>query len=198
MTFSNRNPQSFSMLDEAKVFALSALEELCNRALRYDDSSRLALAELAGQELAVRCDLPFSTEVLEFFISFNEEGLILKAISEDETDASIEVANLKVLAEFFSGRYANAGAGQKSERLIIRGNLDLVEQLQNILSELDIDWEEPLSRIVGDVAAHEIHRVVDDAGELIKKAGDFIENDLMDGLNQLSARFFKRRNNKKV
>ena len=44
----------------------------------------------------------------------------------------------------------------------IRGDTRLGRQFKSVLAEMDIDWEEHLSRIVGDVAAHRIADVVSD------------------------------------
>jgi ubiquinone biosynthesis protein UbiJ len=51
----------------------------------------------------------------------------------------------------------------------IQGDTDTGEQFQDILSAVDWDWEEQLSRITGDVLAHQ-------AGKLARKATLFIKN----------------------
>jgi len=101
------------------------------------------------------------------------------------------------VARFFSGKFFafNRGANEQNDdqKIVIEGNLDLVNELQDIISELDIDWEEPLSRITGDVVAHEISRVAHDAGKVIKKAGEIFERDLDESLNRVTDFFFKGR-----
>jgi ubiquinone biosynthesis protein UbiJ len=45
-----------------------------------------------------------------------------------------------------------------SAALEISGDIELGQRFQRILRTLDIDWEEQASRLVGDVAAHQIGR----------------------------------------
>lgn len=40
--------------------------------------------------------------------------------------------------------------------ITINGEVELAEALKNLLSHLDIDWEEQLSRLTGDVMAHHL------------------------------------------
>lgn len=42
----------------------------------------------------------------------------------------------------------------KTEQLEVEGDIKLVQQFAQLLTEMDIDWEEQLSRKVGDVLAH--------------------------------------------
>jgi len=43
-----------------------------------------------------------------------------------------------------------------NSNLTLSGNTDTAQELQAILSGLDIDWEEKLSHWVGDIAAHQL------------------------------------------
>lgn len=176
---------------EIKQLILSGIEELCNRALQYDEASRLAFEELSGAAIFVESKIPVIQADFNFYILFYENGIILSAHHEGIADAEIHAANFQTVARFLSGR---SELGRKNQgKLMIHGNLEVVDAFQDILSQLDIDWEEPLSRYTGDIVAHEVHRMVNDAGELIKKASDFIENDLEDVFNSLSEKFFKSR-----
>lgn len=44
------------------------------------------------------------------------------------------------------------------ERVSINGDASVAQQMQKILSEIDIDWEEVLSQYTGDVLAFQIHQ----------------------------------------
>jgi len=44
----------------------------------------------------------------------------------------------------------------------IRGDVTLGQRFEAILRDIDIDWEEQLSRLVGDVAAHQVGNLVRD------------------------------------
>ena len=44
----------------------------------------------------------------------------------------------------------------KTEQLEVEGDIQLVQQFSQLLTEMDIDWEEHLSTIIGDVVAHKM------------------------------------------
>jgi ubiquinone biosynthesis protein UbiJ len=44
------------------------------------------------------------------------------------------------------------------ERVSINGDASVAQQMQKILSEIDIDWEEVLSQYTGDVLAFQVHQ----------------------------------------
>lgn len=54
------------------------------------------------------------------------------------------------------------------ERVSIHGDANVAAQMQKILSGLDIDWEEALSKYTGDVIAYQIHKRMRSAGEWLR------------------------------
>lgn len=44
----------------------------------------------------------------------------------------------------------------KQEKLEVEGDIQLLQQFAQLLTEMDIDWEDELSRYVGDVLAHKL------------------------------------------
>lgn len=175
------------------MFLLSGLEELSNRALQYDEASRLALQSLEGQSVRIESRLPLNDNYFDFVILFCDKGLIFSTEREAEADALVRANNFITVARFFSGKFAYPDSSDQTQHLLVEGDLVLVNQVQDILSELDIDWEEPLSRISGDVVAHEVGRFANDAGEWVKKASEFFEKELDGRLNNLSKLFFQKK-----
>jgi len=137
----------------------SAFEELCNRALSFDEGSKNALSNLQGKELNVQTFLEvagFDFE-LHWNINFCDNGLIFTVSNDDATldsDASIRISSFTL----FNHLLANKALLESDEILVI-GDLTLVNDFQNILSDLDFDWEEPLSYVTGDIVAHELKRL---------------------------------------
>ena len=58
------------------------------------------------------------------------------------------------------------------ERIEINGNPKVAQQFQKILTELDIDWEEQLSRFTGDVLAFRIGQGIRKTHQEVKRAVD--------------------------
>lgn len=186
------------MSDEIKNMLLSGIEELCNRALNYDESSRMALASMEGNSIGIESALPIINTRLTFVLSFCSNGIIFSSNSNDDFDQSFSIHksmdakiitnNFITVLRFFSGKLGSntsqLSAGNKSEqKLIIEGDLQLVHELQDILSGLDIDWEEPLSKVTGNVAAHEISRFAKDVGNGLNQVSQIFETQLSPNTN---------------
>lgn len=45
------------------------------------------------------------------------------------------------------------------KEVLIKGNLELGQQIIDLFDQLEIDWEEYLSRLLGDVSAHQVGRI---------------------------------------
>ncbi len=56
------------------------------------------------------------------------------------------------------------------ERVSVHGDAKIAQQLQKIITELDIDWEEVLSKYTGDALAFQIHSKTRLAGEYFKQS----------------------------
>lgn len=161
---------------EIKILFLSACEELCNRALRYDEASRQAFAALEGKALSINTylELPFARPQFDFYISFCEHGLLFSALNHDTmndaADVTIEASSFQLVSRLLSQKDLLDGV------VDIQGDRALVSHIQSILFNLDLDWEEPLSAITGDIVAHELNRFAHDAVKWIKNSGNFVES----------------------
>jgi ubiquinone biosynthesis protein UbiJ len=58
------------------------------------------------------------------------------------------------------------------QRVSFHGDVQLAQKLQRILGGLDVDWEEMLSRQVGDVLAFQIHDGLRRAGNRVRRTVD--------------------------
>jgi ubiquinone biosynthesis protein UbiJ len=163
--------------NEIKTILLSACEELCNRALRYDESSRQAFARLEGKVLNIQTsvEIPFAPIDISFYIQFCENGLLFSGMEngEQEVDAEICASSFHLLTNLISQK------GLLEGKVFITGDRALVSEVQSILFNLDLDWEEPLSRVTGGIVAHEVGRFAQDARSFLKGSGGFL-NDLFD------------------
>ena len=134
MAFGNETRHFFE-LNEVKHFLLSGVEELTNRALQYDEASRLAVSDLSGKSLLVQCGLPLTQQKFSFTIIFCGEGLILSQEEEPEVNAVVKANSFLTVAKFFSGKFFALGGriGEKNDdqKIVIEGDLELVNELQD-------------------------------------------------------------------
>jgi ubiquinone biosynthesis protein UbiJ len=88
------------------------------------------------------------------------------------------------------------------ERVSIQGDARIAQQMQKILSELDIDWEEALSKYTGDVMAYQIHKQVRGAGQwlrdsawsLLQTSSEYIREEQHLSPTQVEFERFQRQN----
>lgn len=71
-----------------------------------------------------------------------------------------------------------------SRRVEIRGDTDLARSFSDVLAQLEIDWEEQLSKLTGDVVAHEAGNKVRAAARWARRTGKVAEQDLREYLQE--------------
>lgn len=133
-----------------QVLALKALEGVINRALRFDAGTSQRLAALRGRQVWVQLERP----ALSFLVRLDEQ-VYLHAEADGQPDAIVQAATLDLLRQAVTGEdFAIGGPIQ------VRGDTGLVQKLAAIARDLDLDWEEALSRLFGDVTAHRLGKQV--------------------------------------
>lgn len=110
------------------------------------------IGELQGTTIGIYIkDSDFSTYVVP-----HVDGIEILPNFDGEVDVCVTGTTASFLSYVRAGRRGEAvGAG----RIEISGDLSTVQSIQGILSELNFDWEEVLSDIFGDVAAHRLGRL---------------------------------------
>ncbi|HOY24880.1 MAG TPA: hypothetical protein PK002_17115 [Cellvibrio sp.] len=126
--------------------ALASAEKVINAALAYDPASRIALAELSPQVLAVHISAPD----FKVFVVPCAEGIELYGHYEGEITTQLEGTLPALLSLIKSDRLNLKDSGVQ-----LFGSTSFLAELQKILKNLDIDWEEMLSQIFGDIIGHQ-------------------------------------------
>lgn len=129
---------------------LLLIEAGINKLLSMDVSQARQLQDLQAQVVAVE----FKGLELAFYVTIDQGQVRVEPEAPPHVDARIigtpfsllKMAVLRDRAGLFSGEVQ------------IAGDVELGRRIQKLLDELDIDWEEELSRFTGDAVAHEIGR----------------------------------------
>ena len=123
------------------------IETTINQLLKLDTSADQRIAPLRGK--ALKLTLQEYKQPLFFFFS----GQRVEILSDFEGDLDVELTvSVSVL-----GQLQDNGAITKlikSEQLVIIGDIKLLQQFAELLTNLDIDWAEHLSHYTGDVVAY--------------------------------------------
>lgn len=133
--------------------ALAALEGAINRALKMDKATLQALQKLDG----VVFQLELSGSGTNIFLLPEERGVQLRGYYDGPVDSHV-IGTLADFVELISAEDAPS--------TLINGGIQLsgdsapLLQLQGILHHLDLDWEGDIARVIGDVPAHQLGRLV--------------------------------------
>jgi ubiquinone biosynthesis protein UbiJ len=147
------------------------LERALNEALRYDPATRERVATHRGRVLAVRCEQP----PLAAYFLFTAEGSVEVYDScETEIDATLNASALGFLRQLARPDPLSSAAGGPVR---VDGDLHFARECVAMARAVDIDWEEPLSRLVGDVAARQAGELVRGVAGFLRKAASALTRD---------------------
>lgn len=135
---------------------ISSLGEAISRLLALDPDAKTLLEPLNGKIIAIQL-LPFEQAI---FIKPYETGVEILEQFGGEADTTLKGSPLAFIA---------LGISNKPMRSLFSGEIEISgdthtgRSFQALFEKLDIDWEEQLSNVTGDVAAHRIGNLVRDS-----------------------------------
>lgn len=124
------------------------LEFIINKFLRQDPNARKYLAALDSKTVAIKCkDFPSKN----LFCIFGSDYVQITSTAPKEIAATITGS----LTAFVTLAINREDTDFRAANFTINGDLFTVQQMQHLLLQLDIDWEEELSHYTGDIIAHQ-------------------------------------------
>jgi len=126
--------------------ALASAEKIIQGAFVYDPASRIALAQLAPQVLAVH----FTQPEFKIFVVPDEDGIKLLGNYEGTITTQLQGPFFALVSLVKSERL-----NLKDTQVELVGSTSFVSELQKIFKNIDIDWEEMLTQIFGDIVGHQ-------------------------------------------
>jgi ubiquinone biosynthesis protein UbiJ len=149
---------------------VSGLESIINRYLQLDPDVRTRMAALDNR----RIGLDLTGIDLTLFILPGPSGVRLTSHIEGEPDTVLHGSLLGM---------ARLGLGDNTEKTLfsgdvtISGDVETGQAFKAILDTMDIDWEEHLSALTGDVIAHQLGNTARRARELVRHGRTTLEKD---------------------
>ena len=163
---------------------LAGLEITLNRYLSMDPDTLSRLAALSGKIFAVE----LRGLGVALTMAPHAGGIQLLGDFRGKPDTVISGTPLSLARTGYGGDRGALFAGDVE----IRGDVTLGQRFESILREIDIDWEEQLSRLVGDVAAHQVGNVVRDTMTWGAKGIDTLSRDVSEYLQEESRQLPQR------
>ena len=156
---------------------IAGLEAAINRYLRLDPETLARLTRLDARCIAIE----LRGLDLTLYALPTANGLSITDHCETTPDTILSGSPVGL---------ARVGLGRHKERALfsgeveITGNVETGQAFQEILEGMDIDWEEQLSRLTGDVLAHHVGNAVRHAGELLRQGGATVQQDTTEYLQE--------------
>ena len=141
----------------------ASLETVLNPVLRLDPDTQARLAALDGKVIAIEPE----GLGLTLYLLPGVHGVRVVDQYAGEPTVYIRGAPL-ALARQWRGR------GAAGDDITIEGDAAVGREFQTVLAQLDIDWEEQLSRLLGDAAAHQIGRFWREFQSWGRQTGDLL------------------------
>ncbi len=157
--------------------AISGFETVINRYLRLDPAIGPRLATLSGRCIAVE----LRGLDLTLYVFPDEHGIQLRNHVEAAPDTVLRGTPLGMV------RLGVGGDTEKtlfSGEVLIEGDVETGQAFKAILDELDIDWEEQLSKLTGDIVAHQLGNVARRGRRAIRLGIGTLEKDISEYLQE--------------
>ena len=156
---------------------ISGLESAINRYLRLDADAAARMAQLDGQCIAIE----LRGLDLQLFILPGEQGIRLKDRIEGEADTVLRGTPLGLVQLGLGG---NSEKTLFSGEVLIEGNVETGQAFKAILDEMDIDWEEQLSKLTGDFIAHRLGNTARYVRSALQHSRTTLEQDISEYLQE--------------
>ena len=148
--------------------AVSAFASAFNRYLQLDPDASTRLADLQGRCIA----LEFRGLDLTLYVIPEPGSIRLLQQSESEPDTVLSGTPLGM---------AGLGLGRNTEQTLfsgtvaISGDVETGQAFKAILDSMEVDWEEQLSRLTGDVIAHQLGNAARHARRFLARTRNTLE-----------------------
>ena len=138
---------SLDMLQSSLLFIAEKMTAAC---LQLDPGTRARLQELNGKCIAfhLRDQLPWYPGGVTVFVLPTLKGIELSADRKHVADAAISLYAKDILPMLRTG--------EVPAHLQAEGDETLLLQILDIVKRIDLDWEQAIAPVTGDVVAHSI------------------------------------------
>jgi len=128
------------------------IEIALNRALQLDEHTLKQVISLQGKVIGIE----LSGLDTVFYLAPALDGVQVLTEYENGADTTIRGTPISLLKTALSDDRKTLFKGE----VVIDGDMALGQKFQKILDGLEMDWEEPLAQVIGDIAAHQVGDVI--------------------------------------
>ena len=158
-------------------FVFKRLAAVLNRNVRQSDRARTAAAQLEGRVLS----LALEGTPLTLYFRIHDGQIAIETRHEGTTvDASLAGTPIGLLSMVGPG----AETRMRSAGIHIAGDAEVAQRFRDLLAAAQPDVEEELSRVIGDVAAHQVANLARGFFDWGRRAADSFSQNVAEYLQE--------------
>ena len=155
------------------AWLLTLLETVLNGILRLQEELFDAITtQLAGKQIQLKLQGLQWT----FDIQIGPAGLHVTRADEAPADLTL-CATPGAMLQLIQGHWVQ-GRGPQGPELEIHGDVQLAKQLQKLMQDWEIDWEEWLARAFGDIPAYHLSNMLRTGFDYAQQSAQTLQTDL--------------------
>lgn len=155
------------------------LEVALNRYLALDPESRARLTPLVGKTVG----LSLRGMPGEVMLRISDGAIHVLGQMDGDPDCTIRAP---LFTWFRLGLSRDSSLPLAAGEIDIEGDIHTARRFQKFWQQLDIDWEEHVAHLAGDVVAHQLGSVVRRGGSWLKQVGETVQQDSVEYLQEES------------
>lgn len=137
------------MTSPSDMVATHVIELVLNQYLSLDSLSQKKMNDLSGKVIAIELT---GLDITRYCV-FTDDGIMIQQSLQGEPDTLLRGTPMALGGLAFKGDQQQSFFSGEVE---IIGDIRLGERFNRIIDGIDIDWEEKISMVVGDIAAHKL------------------------------------------
>jgi len=150
------------------------LEILINQALALDEVARQSMAKLKGKTLLIQIEgMPLS-----WYFAPQSDGFLQMPTEITHPDVIISGMPFSLLRLLSEPTLLTSGIAT------LHGEMHVAQTFMSVFAQLNIDWEEQLSRLVGDVVAHQMGNLARNTKQYTQKTVQTLQQNTVEYLQE--------------
>lgn len=152
-----------------KLLPIKTLEKTFNRYLNLDSDSPKLLKPLIGKVMGIHIKRP----KIAIYFSFNENDVQLSTEPPETVNTEIYTTLFQLMRLKLT-----QSSSLINTQFHIQGDVDTAQRFNELFEKHHIDWEEHLSKLIGDVTAHKMMQLLQKSSGVIKNNKEKLSQDI--------------------
>lgn len=156
---------------QLRIAGAATLETALNQVFKLDPALLNKLDKISGKVIQITFSGP---DVSLFFLPDNL-GIAVQAEYAGHADCAVQ-GNPSDFVELFLAE--DAASALINGGITVRGESSLLLNLQAVFSDMQLDWEYELSKVIGDIAAHQVGQSLRAGTKVAKDTASKVQDDI--------------------